>query len=422
MLSMVAFVRLRLAEIVLAGKYRVASGADLRRPSLYSSYVKSLLLIEGKHSEMSYQMPFKFMEILRKDLETTHVDKLGSPYIFGSFRSIAASNVDEVDVLNMPASFRHFALAYGQYEHLLKESQLRTKTPENDLVAEGKGKGKQKKMETTSVDEPSLLLTAVFGPDEGWEQSSQANALLPLHDVMVSVPIISRSTARNVYRSLPEVPRNASIPLIFSSTIVFKMDWESGGFRDISNLNSKNFELLARLVIYSLEMPNADTTPLNFVFLLQTEKDHPAPAPAPQQTSSSPVLGKRVPEELHQWITSPMKDSHGELIFPKSGEPSEAVPEASTVHPCGGVTITESHHTTLKTLVSYFLHDRDLFERFCELVPDEEEISGTVLNEQSEVFANCVSTSVLDDYKCTRVVASDGLVIDARSDLCFRLY
>lgn len=407
-----AFARLRLAEIVLAGKHRVAAGADPRRRRLYSNYLRSLFSLKTD-SELSYQVPFKFMEILRKDLETTHSGKFGSAYVVASFRSINKLTVTEDP--EQPASFRHLALAHGQYDYLLKDFH-RNQTPGNDPDAEGKGtnrkakgkcKGKCKETKATSADDLSLLLTAVFGKTNSGALKSKFTTLLPFHNAMASIPI--RPPVGNDF--LSEISLEAGTPLIFSSTFLFSMHRTLGGLYRTQDSIPQNFELLARLVVHGLELADADTTPLNFVFLLQTRQDCRAPAPEPRPASEkdSVTYKKSIPKELHEWITSPMKNASGEPIFSKS----------TGAHPCGLV-IKETHHTTLKTVFSLFVDDKALFERFCELVPGD--VSGAVLNEQSEVFANCVSGSLLDQYVCTRVVASDGLVVDAGSDLCFRVY
>lgn len=448
---------MRLAEIILAGKYEVAPGADPRRRRLYSNYVRSLFGLDSNNSNPTYQVPFNFMEVLRKDLETTHAGKFGSAYVLSSFKSIAKPGDVEVEMPKKPASFRHFVSAFEQYDYLLNDNLKRSQTCATDPAVGGKGKGTSE-METTSEDELelSLLLTVALGHTVYWTQVSRPYMLLPPHDVMVSVPIISRATISNDY--VPEAPLNASIPLVFSSTLVFILLRMYQGFtRAKTNFAAKRIELLARFVVYSLGLSrdDADTTPLKFVFLLKPIYQRHLSTfwnlSNPQSTSNVTeeedkktmtkkkdkktmtkeeekiarlrrLFNKRVPKELDQWITSPIKKASGEAIYPHWAEQApEAGPEAPLAHPCG-VVITESYHTTLKTLVSYFIQDRDLLERFCELVPDDAEISRAVLNEQSEVFANFVPALLLGWYECTGVVASDGLFIGPESDLCLRVY
>lgn len=410
------FARLRIAEIILAGKYKVAAGADPRRCRMYSNYLRSLLLV--KDDSMIYQIPFKHMETLRKDLESTHSDTFGSAYVVSTYRKVNQPSATEDP--EKPASFQHFALGHGQCEYTV-EILKRAEAPAGDAIvgekAKAKNKGKAKaEAQPEPTDEPNLILAAVFAGHYGVAVSAKVETLLlrsgdPMAYVTIRPPISSDF--------LSDVSLKASIPMVFSSILVFTLQRTLGGLYKTPVFNREPFVLLNRLLILAMEKSNADVTPLNFVFLLEKRKDLTIPAkkrPVPPSSNrKQPVfLSKRVPKDLYAWITSPMKNASGELIFPKAVE----VPE--TVHPCG-IEIKEKYHTTLLTLFGRYVDDTGLVFRLCDRM--YRDVSAAVLNARSEVCKNIVvGDSSLEQFECTRVVASDGVVIDRDSDLSFRLY
>lgn len=409
------FARLRLAEMIFAGKYRVAAGADPRRRRIYSNYLRSLLLI--RENSMPYQIPFTHLETLRKDLETTHTEAFGSAYVVGTFRSITHLNATEDP--EKPASFQHLALAHGQYQYVA-EKLKRAQSPADDGSVAKKGKMKKKgnakrNAQPESMDEPSLILTAVFGGHDGVSGTTKLDTLLPYCDPMAYMTI--RPPVSNDF--LSDVSLKASIPMVFSSVLVFMLHRTLGGLYRTPTFKTEPFVLLNRLLAIAMEKSNADIAPLNFVFLLEKRKDitspaTKAPAPPSSDAKNPVVLNKRVPEDLRDWITSPMKNASGNLIFGNS------VDQPEPIHPCG-IAIEEKFHTTLVTLLARFVDDTDLILRLCDRM--SRDVSAAVLNEQSEVFKNIVpGDSSLDQFVCTRVVASDGVVIDRDSDLGFRLY
>lgn len=406
--------RLRLADMVLAGKYKAAPGADPRRRRLYSNYLESLFLSRTA-AGVCYQIPFQLMEILRKDLEKTEATSFGSSYAVGSFKSVTGLVTTEDP--EKSASFRHFALVHGQYEYVVKDSQRANESVDDPVVEgkskKGKAKSRHKKSKTKNEGDLSLLLTAVFGQARTWKHHSKLESLL-CSSTELSFVKIGRPVGNDF---LSEVPLRASVPMIYMSLLLFTIQCTFEGFQTIQARDAHLLELLTRVMIAGLERPDADTTTLEFVFLLEPHRPPVLPIMAPRPSSTEKDIlhrSKAVPKDLHEWITSPMKDTSGEPIFPDS-----AGPRRSGSHPCG-VDITETRHMTLKTLLSRYVEDKALLARFCELMPGG--LVGKVLDERSEVFANSVLGQDLFEYRCTRVVASDGLVVDANSDLCFRVY
>ncbi|KAK9772426.1 hypothetical protein SCAR479_10964 [Seiridium cardinale] len=137
--------RLRLAEIVLAGKYKKNPGADPRRRRLYFNYVRALFNIRDDRGQR-YQIPRRYMQSLKEDLEsTTDSSKFSSPYAVSSYASISNRGMIDEDP-ERAASFLHLALCHGQYAYVLEELQR-----QNELSLQ---RGRE---------ELSLALSAAFG-------------------------------------------------------------------------------------------------------------------------------------------------------------------------------------------------------------------------------------------------------------------
>ncbi|KAH8647868.1 hypothetical protein BX600DRAFT_443209 [Xylariales sp. PMI_506] len=114
------YARLRLAEVVMAGKYRASQGADPRRRRLYLNYARSLLgLRDPETPDRRFQVPWRYMETLRQDLETTRAEKFSSAYAVSNYRCIADPNVLEEDP-EKAASFLHFIASHGQSDYAVK--------------------------------------------------------------------------------------------------------------------------------------------------------------------------------------------------------------------------------------------------------------------------------------------------------------
>lgn len=113
------FCRLRLAEIVLAGKYKKTPGADPRRRRLYFNHVRSLFSLRDNDGNR-FQIPQQYMRVLNTDLATTRTWNHGASYAISAFKSISNHNVIDEDP-EKSASFLHFALAHGQHKYVIKE-------------------------------------------------------------------------------------------------------------------------------------------------------------------------------------------------------------------------------------------------------------------------------------------------------------
>ncbi|KAE9374954.1 hypothetical protein N431DRAFT_557141 [Stipitochalara longipes BDJ] len=114
------YAKLRLAEIVLAGKYRVTPGADPRRRRLYSNLLRSLFNLRD-HPGKRYQIPQRLMRILESDLKTTVTDsRFSGPYAISGLKSISDPDVVDEDP-EKAASFLHFAVSYGQQNYAIQE-------------------------------------------------------------------------------------------------------------------------------------------------------------------------------------------------------------------------------------------------------------------------------------------------------------
>ncbi|KAH8198088.1 hypothetical protein TruAng_007760 [Truncatella angustata] len=136
------FAGLRLAEIVLAGKYRVNQGADPRRRRLYFNYVRSLFHLRTDDG-LRYQLPLKYMCTLSEDLQSTHAEKFLSPYAISSYHAISGSGAIDEDP-EKAASFLHFAVAHGQFLYAVHVLQ-------------------NTKRQTSEHNELHMLLSAAFG-------------------------------------------------------------------------------------------------------------------------------------------------------------------------------------------------------------------------------------------------------------------
>ncbi|KAK6084867.1 hypothetical protein SCUP234_03050 [Seiridium cupressi] len=137
--------RLRLAEIVLAGKYKKNPGADPRRRRLYFNYVRALFNIRDDRGQR-YQIPRRYMQSLKEDLEsTTDSSKFSSPYAVSSYASIANRGTIDEDP-ERAASFLHLALCHGQCAYVLEELQRQSELS----IPRGR-------------EELSLALSAAFG-------------------------------------------------------------------------------------------------------------------------------------------------------------------------------------------------------------------------------------------------------------------
>lgn len=138
--------RLRLAEVILAGKYKKASGADPRRRRLYLNYMRSLFHLKDD-SGQRYQIPHPYMLTLRKDIEgTADSSKFSTPYAVSHYTSITNSSLIDEDP-EKTASFLHLLLYSGQHQFVLQElSEHGIQPAQRDR------------------DELSLLLSALLGP------------------------------------------------------------------------------------------------------------------------------------------------------------------------------------------------------------------------------------------------------------------
>ncbi|KAI0134220.1 hypothetical protein BJ170DRAFT_190690 [Xylariales sp. AK1849] len=133
------FARLRLAEIVLAGKYKANAGADPRRRRLYFNYARSLFSLRDEHGN-KYQIPRRYLLSLKEDLRVTESPKFSSPYAVSCYISISNHHIVDEDP-EKAASFLHFALCQGQhlfvFDDIRERIQLDPQKEELSLVLSG---------------------------------------------------------------------------------------------------------------------------------------------------------------------------------------------------------------------------------------------------------------------------------------------
>lgn len=452
------YMRLRLAEIVFATKYGMAPGVDPSRRLQYPGYVRALMNGFRWKTGHVFQLPFHFLELLRRDLETTHSPQFGTAYMVGTHKTIAALHRRSEDS-EKPMSFLHYALAHGQYDYVLRYFMREDEAHATGANEKGKGKGKEKAKKVRrrgakaknkeETPELSLLLSAAFGRGHMKDSLALREILQSQEDVLTSVLIRPpRSTD-----FLPEVSLRASIPMLFSSALIFFTRQRAGGFDPSSDtIVDGHLEILIRTLLHSIKKPDADLSALNFIFLLRPIEGSEGPPPEESleldtiPEEQSPVSGsvsKKVPKDLYKWITSPMKDASGEpllkkvaaLVEQESSKAAEASSAAAAAaiaaaaeHPCG-VIIKEKHHANLWSLVArYALTRAERHPAFVKFIFDDLrsalpfETSNSVLDPGSEVWKNRVRSKDLGGYYCTRVVSSDGLVIDRTTELLFRVY
>lgn len=434
------FVRLRLAEVVLAGKFRDAPGADPRRRRIYSSLAQSLFSHSHPRGGM-YQVDFSYIETLRKDLETTQREKFGSAYLVCQYQGVSRLALTSEDP-EKAASFLHYTQYIGQWDYLKSLSKLSSGNPDavgtSSILEKTASKSRSKKSpgsQETVKDDKSLhmMITMLFG----WllrrktfgEVSMKAyeERLPDMGDLMGWVTVKPPIS----YDFLADTSYKASIPMVFSSVALFL-----GGDRTNTFL-----EYLARGLRGPLESrkPGADFSALNFIFLLEKNKDTPQSGVSPTTpTYQKPrrLLTRRVPEELEKWITLPIRNPAGDILMRVSRD--EQQPGRVNSHPCG-VSIQETHYTTFSQLVGarvllacwHELTTADtnptdksehVIMRFLDAMPADDEIAETVLDSRSELYGNLVLGKDLEGWTVTRIVSSDGLVLEEGGDLCVRVF
>ncbi|ROW13446.1 hypothetical protein VPNG_04402 [Cytospora leucostoma] len=369
------FLRLRLAEIVLAGKYRAAPGADPRRRRLYFNYMRSLFGLRDGSGD-TFQIPAKYLDILRKDLQTTHEEKFGSAYAVSGSLSISKPNVMSEDP-ETPASFLHFVLAYGQYEYALEELRRRGATDEGPSDAEHKGNGRGTGQSLTER-ELNLLLSAAFGGTTSSRTPLGAfEALLPFAGSPLAM-VTLRPPVSNDF--LASVSRGASVLLVFASTLVFYCQrWggigEGVGRREVQNIQRVLAMLVSTvrfLMDSGLSRSGADGSPTDLILVLKPKM-------------ATGIAGRR---PSHTTAVSPIGTSASGL--------SSSAP---------------TYYTTLKAVATAFGGAEDAVEVF----NPNQDTDG----DAHRVF---VRGSSLKEFLCTQVAHSDGTSIAVEDDLCFRIY
>lgn len=372
------FARLRLAEIVLAGKYRVAPGADPRRRRLYFNYLRSLFGMKDG-SGKPFQVPARYLDILEKDLQMTRQPKFGSPYAVSGFRSVSRPSVSSEDP-EKAASFLHLMLAYGQHEYVLEK--LRERGTPNDGPSDvggkvkGKGRGRGRGSEQSSPGrELHLLLSAASGGRSGSRIPLEAfQALLPF----VGDPLETITLCPPISNDfLASVSREASVLLVLASALVFSCQRGAGigegmGRKEVQNLQHA-LAMLRNTITFATCRgrggTGADGSPTSFTCVLQPIEAVGGPGRQLATTDLSPA---------------------GDL--------------AAELDPAG-----RTYYTTMKE-ISTVLGSEDAME---VLVPDQG------VDDDARVF---VPSSRLKGFICTRVVLADGASIAIEDDLCFRIY
>lgn len=398
------FARLRLSEIILAGKYRVMPGADPRRRRMYFSYVRSLWDLKDETSPNGlYQIPFHHMETLRRDLQTTEADKFGSAYAVSSFRSIGQMTISED--AEKPARFLHLALAFGQDYYVLQYLERGTLAVDESTVeagAQGRRRRRTKPKQRDDLphsDELSLLFTLLFRGLDRATTTTMLEALLPyVENPLASITI--RPPVSNDF--LAAVSQQASIIMVIATTAVLATQESYGMPFKAANDRQRGltFDLLARILVFALEKPRASTATLDFVFFLSQQRaiDH--------RDKAFGMASVAVPPDSARAEMSALQPEPG----PK--EP----PHSHT----DGVDLQEEFYTTLAAVLAVFVDDRLLLERVCSLLPDDP--STAVLDAKSNISSHCVPANELDQYICTEVVSSDGLILGPACNLSFRIY
>ncbi|KUI69202.1 hypothetical protein VM1G_05163 [Cytospora mali] len=359
------FLRLRLAEIVLAGKYRAAPGADPRRRRLYFNYLRSLFGLRDK-SGNTFQIPTKYLDILREDLQTTHGPKFGSAYAVSGFRSASNLNVASEDP-EKPASFLHFALAHGQHAYALEELRGRGRgrgAPDDEGPPGARGKKTKGEGRSPPRRELHLLLSAAFGGRAGGRIPLGAfEALLPLAgDALATVTM--RPPISNDF--LASVSREASVLLVFASALVFSCQIGGGGVGE--GMGRKEVQNIQRL----------------FAMLARTMRSVADSGPGGTGTDGAPT----------------------HLIYVLL-KPKEAIGIADRRL---FNTAVPTYYTTLREVAMAFGAAEDAMEM---LIP------GQGITDDARVF---VPSFNLKSFVCTRVMLADGTSIGVEDDLCFRIY
>lgn len=388
--------RLRLAEVVLAGKYPVASGTSPRRRRQYFEYAHSMCrILDWGAPGWLYMVPTEFMETLRRDLETTNREEYGSAYAVSRFRGISPSGGASFEHPGAPASFLHLALAWGQQAYVF-----------DCLADEAKREAALTSADPTELD---FITTTVLGGPQTAHIVNMSRLIRHGCDVLRYI-----SVRPSVGEDFPsKVPQMASVTMVLAITSFLTVFGTFGTFRESDDPSSASLgaqlKIISRLLVESLEQPGkVDKSPLDFVFLLK--KIEEPLNPPPTEVKPRKIRTKRLPEGLHEWITPPAKGLDGKFLNPQLAEMQIA--EANKdIHPCGVVVKSaETHYTTLKAIILTYLKDIDLLAKITRLVPNN--ISKKVLNERSDFFHNQeLKAGELEGHECTRAVASNGVII-----------
>ncbi|KAH8896125.1 hypothetical protein GQ53DRAFT_680749 [Thozetella sp. PMI_491] len=223
------YASLRLGEIVLAGKYRFAEGADPRRRRLYFNYVRSLFGLRTPEGSR-YQLHRRHLNLLRQDLEATY-EKENGAYAVSCFKAVASDIMDEDP--EATASFLHLVASYGQSSYVLGQ------------IRDGLDSDKHTRI--------NLLLSAAFGQRRfSVERFGELVAECPssLGEVVLRPSSQNDPLATTSFR--------ASLLITFAAAITFKFlgersqPWQRG--RKASDVKQASdlvtlFELVARAAI-----------------------------------------------------------------------------------------------------------------------------------------------------------------------------
>lgn len=401
---------------------------DQVRRNVYMKRLYGLWRIHtGKDDNEVYQISYSLMETLRKEFEKTHTPpaRFGLAYAISMYRTFAKTIVPQN--LKKPASFRHLALVHEQYEYVaIADHYDRISEEHQDVqggtgVEKGKPKdtlGKAEKQSSTRTTELNYLVTALCG-------SAFNTKLKKFDEFFPDCDVLGYIFVHPPGCDNPQSYPAASVPMVIMTDIVMFTRKFNG-----------SVSLLARMLVAALEKPNADTTPLDFVFLLEAKETcqkraRPPPVSTGEKSTGeklsgekssgkkSGLLKKRLrPDGIEEWMKGPMKNAAGEII---PGQPKDLTEGPSVIHPCGvEIDTRHTHHTTIKQIFARLLVDEMVLEKFNKLMPGE--VSDKVLNPSSKVGGNLVLAHNVMDYFCTRVVARGGLAVDNNSTLCFRIY
>ena len=297
---------LRLAEIVLAGKYKMAPGADPRRRRLYFNYARSLFGLRDAQGRR-YQHPRRHLDLLRQDLVTTHSERFNGAYAVSCFKSIADPDRTDEDP-EKPASFLHWVASHAQHTYVLDS------TRDDGTVAEHPAL--------------SLLLSAAFGqrrfpPDE----FAQLLALCPPAS---TTHIRLRPSLQN--DPLATLSRTASVLMVFGTVLAFRC--LGGGRPDpktaraakpaTDKLAAELFAMLDLLLLQDQEQtpelvcvlhPRGEEGPADRVFVTSLDEisraywPRPSPTGTPQDALQVPLPAwaadrLAVPPETLEFVSS----------------------------------------------------------------------------------------------------------------------